>query len=200
MQSTFPSQSDHASLTCGLLPHNSLEISSLDVERDTPVEEWSGRVTPVEEFLIGEGLRKSMHPFFANLYRVPSISHLDAPTLAFMSKVNYFITNDTFRVSLGDGISYLYITNACLTFEPGQIIQTRDLGRGAVIAFGGYVGCYRKVIVGFKKRGELGIRVVHYVVEAEKTKMGAYGKLRTWLTKNLPLSTDQYKISSRGRI
>ena len=56
MQSTFPSQSDHASPTCGLLPHNSLEISSLDDERDTPVEEWSGRVTPVEEFLIGEGI------------------------------------------------------------------------------------------------------------------------------------------------
>ncbi|KAK7449164.1 hypothetical protein VKT23_013314 [Stygiomarasmius scandens] len=200
MQPTFSSQSDHASLTCGLLPHNSLEISSLDVERDTPVEEWSGRVTPVEEFLIGEGLRKSMHPFFANLYRIPSVSHLDAPTLAFMSKVNYFITNDTFRISLRDGISYLYITNACLTFEPGQIIQTRDLGRGAVIAFGGYVGCYRKVIIGFKKREELGIRVVHYVVEAEKTKMGYYGRLRTWVNEKLPLSADQYKINSRGRV
>ncbi|KAK7443797.1 hypothetical protein VKT23_015578 [Stygiomarasmius scandens] len=115
-----------------------------------------------------------------------------------MSKVNYFITNDTFRVSLGDGISYLYITNTCLTFEPGQIIQTRDLGRGAVIAFGGYVGCYRKVIVGFKKRGELGVRVVHYVVEAEKTKLGPLGKLRTWLNKKLPLSADQYKIDSQG--
>ena len=55
MQPTFSSQSDHASLTCGLLPHNSLEISSLEDEQDTPVEEWSGRVTPVEEFLIGEG-------------------------------------------------------------------------------------------------------------------------------------------------